>query len=161
MNTFQNRVALYSQDDLSTKPKYWFKYMDTCPDGKFITIIANYDGVSLTESNKKSLWPLQLAILELPYNVRFRYIMLASLWYCDLKPPITSLQSFVSELIMLSHDPIFIENIGNIPVFLSAISADAVARPILQGIQQFNGKYGCTWCIQEMRSIHYSHIYEH
>lgn len=38
---------------------------------------------------------------------------------------------------------------------------DAVARPILQVIQQFNGKFWCTWCIQQTSSINYCHVYEY
>jgi len=71
-----------------------------------ITIQWNADGVSIFQSSKISMCPIQVAINELPYRVRKENILLTGLW-CSAEKPIMNLylKPFVDELNELSeHD---------------------------------------------------------
>lgn len=114
--TFNQRVKNYAERNNQFSYPYWYKYMEYNPTGSFITLILNFDGVSLTESNTKSLWPTQLAIMEIPLLLRTRYIMLASLWYARIKPPITIFEPLVAEFINLNKNLIILEKLGKVHV---------------------------------------------
>ena len=56
-----------------------------------ISLICNTDGVSIFNSSNVSIWPIWLAINELPPILRFsrQNVLLAGLWYGEQKPPMS------------------------------------------------------------------------
>lgn len=52
-----------------------------------ITVTLNSDGSPVFESNKSSVWPIQLFINELPFNIRFRDVLVGALWFGKHHPP--------------------------------------------------------------------------
>lgn len=92
---------------------------------------------------------------ELPYNERRENIILVGLWFSHIKPDMnTFLMPFVQELCMLHDDVINIqlpnhEDLTNFKIHTIISSVDSVARPMVQRIKQFNGKFGCSYCLNE------------
>ncbi|XP_039308606.1 uncharacterized protein LOC105204984 isoform X2 [Solenopsis invicta] len=120
-----------------------------------ITLQWNTDGVQVFNSSKASFWPIQVSINELPYRLRRENIMLCGLWYGPDKPVMDIfLKPFVEELITLHNNGIECITPQNpegikIKVHTLIASVDSVARPLLQNIKQFNGEFGCSFCLKK------------
>ncbi|XP_029162383.1 uncharacterized protein LOC114933966 isoform X1 [Nylanderia fulva] len=124
-----------------------------------ITIQWNTDGVQLFNSSLSSLWPILVTINELPYRIRKQQILLTGLWFQSSKPPMNVfLQPFLEELIdlhfngfesttFIHQEPILIK------VHTLLAPVDSVARSAIQGIKQYNGKYGCPYCYHKRKQI--------
>ncbi|XP_069103063.1 uncharacterized protein [Argopecten irradians] len=124
-----------------------------------ITFTWNTDGVPLFKSSKTSMWPLYLAINELPYKMRRNpeNLLLVGLWIGPKKPEmLTFLQPFINDLEQLEKG-IEIETpsdqsdgVDNIIFrgFLISGTADLPAKCIVHNMVQFNGKYSCPCCLQ-------------
>lgn len=115
------------------------------------SLLWNTDGVQVFKSSTKSLWPVHCIIPELPPLVRKRFQILTLLWF-GVKPTInTFLKPFVLEVIELATNGLTWRHPETGKTIVSYITApissvDAVARPMLQAIRQFNGLYGCSFC---------------
>lgn len=123
-----------------------------------ITIQFNVDGVQLFNSSTTSMWPIQVAINELSYTDRRDNILLCGVWYGKSKPKMeTFLKFFVDELIDLHQVGITrIDPEGreiSIKVHAIVCSVDSVARPLLQNIHQYNGEFGCPFCLNKGENV--------
>lgn len=116
-----------------------------------LTCSINTDGISIFNASKKSLWPIFISVNELSYKMRRRHTMLAGLWFGHSKPSFDIfLKPFVSQCNDLGSQGIAWEFKGKqfvSKVYFPIVCADSVARCSLQGIKQFNGRYGCPWCL--------------
>lgn len=124
-----------------------------------ISIQWNTDGVELFNSSNYSMWPIQVCVNELPYRLRRANSLLCGLWYNKTKPPMDLfLRPFVDELIEL-HDIGFqcttfnSEEIITVRVHAFLSPVDSVARPLIVNMRQFNGKYGCTYCLHKGEEV--------
>lgn len=124
-------------------------------DSEALTFNFNTDGAQLFKSAKKSLWPLQLHLNELPPYMRFKHIILAGLVQTEKEPTAAFLNLFMSILVKECEDlsssglSIVDCDTGTIrkqKVFLLFACVDTVARPKIQNRIQFNGKFGGSWC---------------
>ncbi|XP_036147846.1 uncharacterized protein LOC118647308 [Monomorium pharaonis] len=118
-----------------------------------ITLQWNADGVQTFKSSKVSMCPLQVSINELNYRQRKENILLAGIW-ASVKKPVLDLflKPFIDELKDLHQNgfeclpPGFNEPI-TIKVHTILSSVDSVERCALQNIHQYNGTYGCSFCL--------------
>lgn len=115
------------------------------------SLFWNTDGVQGFKSAAKSLWPVHCITPELPPLVRNKFQILTLLWLAEKPTTNTFLKPFCLEVTELAkngltwwHPETGKTIVSHIPAPLS--SADAVARAMLQGIKQFNGLYGCSFC---------------
>jgi hypothetical protein len=122
-----------------------------------LTLLCNTDGVPVFNSSNTSLWPVYFMINELPVYLRRVHMLLAALWIGTSKPQIESLFAPVVESLQrLSTDGLSWLSEGkliNTRFFVSLISCDSVARPLLQNMKQFNGQYGCSYCLHEGKTV--------
>ncbi|CAB0038638.1 unnamed protein product [Trichogramma brassicae] len=65
-----------------------------------LTFNFNTDGAQLFESAKRSLWPLQLYINELPPEIRFKHLLIAALMETESEPTANRLNLFMETMIM-------------------------------------------------------------
>jgi Transposase family tnp2 len=169
-------VALLNDNSVYTKLRK-DRYNSDVPSGKIyrdyehqqkimrndITLQWNTDGASATKSTKCSIWPIQVAVNEIPYKERKQHLMLTSLWQGDKPCMDTFLRPFVDELIDLHVNGIQLANGTSVKVHCLVASVDSVARPLLQNIKQFNGDYGCSFCLKKgervTRGAGTSHVY--
>lgn len=92
---------------------------------------------------------------ELPYHEQRKNIILVGLRFSHIKPDMnTFLSPFVQELRKLHNEGIDIQLLGhnsptNFKIYTLISSVDSVARPMIQRIQKFNGKFGCSYCLNE------------
>lgn len=125
-----------------------------------ITVTLNTDGSPVFESNKASVWPVQMLINELPFNIRFQEVLVGALWFAKHHPP--------PHLFMKTFVEAF-NNIGTIQwthsgeKISSRVSAmcccvDSPARASLLNMKQFNGYFGCSWCLEEGTLLDGKHL---
>lgn len=129
-------------------------------DSRNISFIYNTDGVPIFKSSKFSLWPLFLAINELPYSHRFKRdnMLLAGVWFGPDKPfMLTYLKPFHSVFNQLETRGVNIVNPSGEEITVRAIllcgSCDLPARCLVCNSIQYNGYYGCLRCRQSGKSL--------
>lgn len=112
-----------------------------------ITLQWNTDGASSFKKSCASLWPIFLGINELAYMERKKNLILGGLWFGSKPNMTTFLKPFVNELIKLHDEGLTLKNGKNPRVHCLVAPVDSVARPMLQNIKQFNGLFGCSYCL--------------
>ncbi|KAL3987097.1 organic solute transporter subunit alpha [Sarotherodon galilaeus] len=131
-------------------------YQNLLREGKLaaddLTLTWNFDEVPIFSTTRYSIWPLQFVINELPYTQRQENMIVAGFWFGQGKPHMnTFLKPFVDECCDLAQNPFQWRDSRGTPhsskVFCLVCSSDAVARPLLRNCKQFNGEYGCDWCL--------------
>lgn len=132
------------------------EYQKLCDSGVIgeddLTLIWNCDGAPVFKSSKCSIWPIQCQIIELEPEVRKRHILMSAIWFGPAKPSMmTLLTPFVKEASILETEGIaWQDKRGHShvsKVFVLICSSDSVARPLLRNTKQFNGFYGCDFCL--------------
>lgn len=107
----------------------------------------------LFRNSTNSLWPIRLKINELPEKLSSRSIIVGAFWFGPVKPKMHSyLNPFITAVnsintaggIKWKHPMTQMEMQSK--AFLIYCCADSPARCMLQGMQQFNGEFGCSWC---------------
>jgi len=121
-------------------------------DGKFFTLTLNTDGVSVVKTSLFSIWPILCSINELPVIERLKNIILAGLWFGSAKPTFSTFFSpFTTETNKLRSSGFKLITYSGTPFKLYATvllcTCDSVARCMLQNVKQFNGNFGCDWCL--------------
>jgi len=118
---------------------------------ELITLTCNTDGVPVFSSSNASLWPVFFVINELPLTLRHANMMLCALWFGSGKPRLDVLFRPIVHSLQHLYDQGFSWVINGkqliTKVVLSVVSCDSVARPCLQNLKQFNGEYGCSFCL--------------
>lgn len=129
-----------------------------------LTLSANTDGAATFRcTTQKPLYPLFVTLNNLPPYLRFskHNLILGGLWLSNGEPNTNLLfKYFCIELQRLKHDGI---TIGSkvYTVALLQVNLDSVARCKVQNMKQFNGSYGCTYCLHpgEVKASNNSRCY--
>lgn len=122
------------------------------PGSTNVSALFNTDGICLFSSTRVELWPLLIAINELPPSMRFarENIIIAGIWQGKGKPPFASfLSAFASEMHELYHGGLKILIDGeHIQVKVAVVCAvmDLLAKCAALNMTQFNGLYACSTC---------------
>ncbi|KAL7296826.1 hypothetical protein TKK_0010223 [Trichogramma kaykai] len=119
------------------------------------------------ESSQYSIWPVYLQINEFP---RGRNMITFSMWFGLSKPPMVAYLEPITDYInnLSNGIPCIFKNEKvEIPLFVTSIVVDSVARAPMQGLKQFNGNFGCSWCLNPgerffncVRYLHQSEPFE-
>lgn len=116
---------------------------------KYITLSANEDSAAAIKcSNKKPIYPLFLTLNNLPPKLRFHKnnLILAALWFNPGKPNMALFhKNFVLQLQRLRNGMIVKSEVYKVVLLQSC--TDSVGRCELFCSKQFNGWYGCTFCL--------------
>ncbi|XP_022109468.1 uncharacterized protein LOC110989402 isoform X2 [Acanthaster planci] len=124
-----------------------------------ISMMWNTNGVPVFKSSKVSMWPIQCIINELPPTLRKENLLLCGLWFGEGKPdPTAFLKPFTDECNDLAENGFSWKDQESgaqktSKVFTLICTCDSVARCALQNLKQFNGKFGCSWCLQEGQRV--------
>ena len=140
-------------------------YQSLMAPGKFLSfiehigLILNTDGVAVYKSSKFSLWPIYLALANLPPHLRMRkdFILLAGWWYGPIKPNMDLILHPVLEEIhylqCTGFDLHVQGEVKRIRAMLLCGIFDLPAKALAVNMKQFNGQYGCLDCTHPGRSI--------
>lgn len=124
------------------------KYVEEKPINEHtITIQLNIDGAQKFKSSKYGFWPFMGIVNETSYKTRRSNVILLAIWFGNKKPPASVFLDPCVELL----DKIFSIGIDcNGEKYLIKpviVTVDSVARPVLRNTLQFNGKFGCDFCL--------------
>lgn len=120
-----------------------------------LTFNCNTDGAPVFKHTKKSFWPIQLYINELPSHLRFVNRILAAMFVTDSEPKPALMKLYLSTLCLqiqkLQKKGVQIQNhvsgeLMTLRFYLLACCVDSVARPVMQNRIQYSGYWGCSWC---------------
>ena len=95
-------------------------------------------------------------INEAKYKHQRAFIILLSLDYSHKKPPMNSFMDWImGEWAPLEHDGILFKNV-KYKVRVVIKETDKVARPLMRNTTQFNGEYGCDFCLHPGKTMNNS-----
>ncbi|KAL7290770.1 hypothetical protein TKK_0015517 [Trichogramma kaykai] len=152
MNDFEERNEFTDIND----GQMYLHFRNNIPEShknSYVSLTFNSDGSPVFKSSKFSVWPIHVVPNEVPANARNSKPIRHMLWFGHKKPDMSiMLQIFVDKINQLSNEDgglnMNINNeIKNIKVYAICCCVDSVARAPMQGIIQFNGYYGCNWCL--------------
>ena len=111
----------------------------------------SFDGSPVYKSSKFSIWPIQLHLNELPPKMRFQNVVLAGLWFGAHEPVMSIfLKPFVDQAKILACKGVSWRKDGtcvNSKIVGLCCCVDSKARPTMQNTKQFNGYFGCGFCL--------------
>lgn len=120
-----------------------------------LSLMINTDGISLKKSNKKSAWPVQIICNFLPPQLRYRKenIITVAFSYNDEKPDMIKLfEPFADEIENLeTHGFIFEHQIFRVAVTSALL--DLPAKAAFQQTMQYNGYFGCGFCLHKGENL--------
>lgn len=133
--------------DVCTGDRYQKYVDDGLIDECTITLQINTDGAQRFKSSKYSFWPFMGIINEASYKTRRSNIILMAIWYGNKKPPRNAfLDPCVAKLKNLCSTGV--ECDGKFyKVRPIIVTVDTIARPTIRNTIQFNGEYGCDFCL--------------
>ena len=117
-----------------------------------LTCVFNTDGINLYSSSRVELWPIFLAINELPPSLRFsrKNVILAGIWQGKGKPPFQAYMSAFSEMMNdLYHNGVQVSFGDTKAVAKLAVIGGTFGLPAKAGIlsmSYFNGAEACITC---------------
>jgi len=157
----KHRFESATNDDIISDIFDGSVYKSLMAEGGFLSDFRNIgisfdcDGAPVFKSVKNSLWPIQFFIQDLPIKERFNTwnYMVAGLWFGKEEPDMSIfLMPFILELQKLYYegftwtDPSSgISHVSKVMVLCCC--TDTMGKPRLQSLKQFNGFYGCPYCL--------------
>lgn len=126
----------------------------------FATMIFNTDGAAAFKSSTFSVWPILLVLNEIPIEDRQKNQIVYGLWFGKDKPNLKIfLKQFEDEMNELSAPGItcnILEQVKKVKLYVICACVDSIARAPMQCFHQFNGEYGCGWCLHPGISVQHS-----
>ena len=123
-------------------------------DENSLTLTFNTDGARIFQNSESSLWPVQAIVNELDPGIRFKRsnVLVCGLWFGKGSPNMTAfLKPFKEEMNLLGSSGVCRStsngDVVNCPVFALLCSADSIAIPKMVRRKQFNGRFGCGYCL--------------
>ncbi|XP_066915002.1 uncharacterized protein [Clytia hemisphaerica] len=117
-----------------------------------ISFLWNTDGVPVFKSVKSSLWPVLYTINELPFKDRRKKenILISGLWYGETHPNmLTFLPSQFETLNDIMVNGVKINESVTVRGMVLCGTFDMPAKASVLNFIQFNGRFGCSKCLQE------------
>ncbi len=108
------------------------------------------------------MWPVELCISSLPPHLRMDadYLLLGGIWLGPVKPDMkTILQPVISKIESLKVSLKTCQGEKQLRAKLLLSVFDLPARAAAVNIMQYNGRYGCLYCLDEGKHINHRRIY--
>lgn len=134
--------------------KKYRDFVDSLPKedkNRYVSMTFNTDKASPFKSAPSSVWPIYLMVNEIPPQDRLNSLIPCGLWFNRKKP---NMMIFLDPFVDMMNNKVSkgircsIKGEERIIKGYTLIGCvDTVARAPMQGIKQFNGKFGCNWCL--------------
>lgn len=119
----------------------------------YLNLIVYTDAIQLTKSNSKEFWPVLLSICELPQSLRdsIKNKLMFGVWLGKIKPTSNILfENLKSQLDKINENGINVRKGGDLINYkfgFYGFICDSPAKAIVMNMNQFNGYYGCPYCL--------------
>ena len=147
-------------------------FTDLMSPGNFLStpqstgLVLSTDGVPIFKSSKGSLWPVYLMLTSILPQLRtkIKNLIVASLWFGPTKPNMNCLlQPILQSISHLEKGIVVQETSSSQPITLRAKLVmgifDLPARAAATNMKQFNGEYGCFYCVDKGEMYNRARIY--
>lgn len=124
-----------------------------------LTLQGHTDGISVSKSSNASLWPLEYVIIELPPQLRFKFVLINGIWLDNCKPYLnTYFKPFMQEVRTINTEGIKwvhprTKEVKTTYITVPSFCADAPARAQIQNILSHGGRHCCNICEQKMKKL--------
>ncbi|XP_043472448.1 uncharacterized protein LOC122505079 [Leptopilina heterotoma] len=126
-----------------------------------ISYTLSTDGAPLFNMSKRSFWPLQIILNNLPPQLRFKYVLLVGVMIVKSEPKPELINLYVGQFwkeassLFYKGMEIKFKDAGDEILFFKFILvvADSSARPGLQIRIKYMGYFGCSYCYHEGKYI--------
>lgn len=111
-----------------------------------------------TSDTGQSIWPVLLSVVNLPPKILMNVdsLLLAGIWLGPVKPDMKLiLQPVIARIDSINTTIKTSDGLRNLKAKLLLAVFDLPAKAMALNTTQFNGKYGCAYCLDE--GIHVSH----
>ena len=125
-------------------------------------LMMNTDGVQPFKSSKHSMWPVYFSVRNLPPEIRFneKFQIIAGVWFGPKKPDMSLfLKPTIKKLNHIMYNGIEVDT----PIGIKQVKAivllgifDLPAKATVVNMKQFNGEYGCLYCVDSGEVLHRS-----
>ena len=126
------------------------------------SLVLSTDGVSIVNSSAQEIWPIWLAVCQLPPKLRMsqKNIVLAALHTGNGKPNWEKIVPHIeSELQSSIEIETYMGHSFDVSFKVVFIVADLIAKCHVLNMYQHNGYYGCNYCTAIGKTIGRSHCY--
>ena len=130
-------------------------------------LVLSTDGVPIFKSSKGSIWPVYLMLTSIPPHQRMRVdnLVVASLWFgptkpdmtCMLQPILENVSSLEREGVTLQVDASHSEVVIRAKLVMAIF--DLPAKAAATNTKQFNGEFGCFYCLNKGKVYNRARIY--
>ena len=146
-------------------------YQKLSKPGGFLTVpehtglVLCADGVQLFKSSKQTVWPILLAVTNLPPGIRMNAenLILAGIWQGPIKPPMSLVLPPVLEKINhLKANGIVVQTPSGLRTVKASLLIgvfDLPARAMATNMTQYNGRYSCTYCLDKGEHVSGRHLF--
>lgn len=142
-------------------------YRTLCQPGQFlndsnnISAVFNTDGIPLYTSSNVKLWPVFLAINELPPSSRFarENMIIAAIWQGKDRPPFSQyMNAFGEQMCKLYEEGVKIMPCGSLETLYVRLGVfvgtmDLQAKAYVLNMTMHNGEFGCSTCEESGQSV--------
>ncbi|XP_044598389.1 uncharacterized protein LOC123274718 [Cotesia glomerata] len=152
--SFNNKYGDNSQITDITDSELFVKFANN--NEKIIYLNVSTDGAPIFRKSKRSMWPLQILVNNLPPRLRFSNVIIAGFMIVkhEPTPELMNLymESFIKQIENLNIkgfnvvDNNIERNQAKIKVAVSNFSADSVARALCQNRVKHSGYFACSYC---------------
>ena len=125
-------------------------------------LVLSTDGVPIFKSSKGSLWPVYLMVTSIPPHLRTKVenLIIASLWFGPTKPDMNCmLHPIMESLSHLNRNGVAVNEKVTIRCKLLIGVFDLPAKAAATNTKQFNGEYGCFYCLDKGHLYNRARIY--
>lgn len=121
--------------------------LDNTDQNNSATLTLNSNGSPVFENSNYAVWPAQVIVNELPFDVRNSNQLVDALWFSKSKPDMNIFLSPFVDSVHKMADTDFLNLLNEervIKIFTVCCCVDSGARLAMQGFTQYNGYSGCT-----------------
>ena len=127
-----------------------------------LNLVLSVDGIPVEKSGNKSYWPVWASICELPINLRssFCNMILCGVWFGKGKPCWeTFFPKIKEQFCNLKSKFTLSDAFDQMTVNVIGLVCDLPAKASILNMIQFNGYYGCTYCLSPGLHMDKKHVY--
>ena len=127
-----------------------------------VGLILSSDGVPVFKSSKGSLWPVYFMITNIPPHQRTRMdnLIVAGLWFGPTKPNMDILlQPILKNVSSVNQKSAGIQTAVCLQPFILLGVFDLPAKASATNTKQYNGEYGCFYCLDKGHVHNRARIY--
>ena len=145
-------------EDINLKPCFDFETKTLK-----LSLIMNSDGVRFVKSTPKQLWPVWIALANLPPVLRcsFCNIVLASLWYGHGKPNWDQIFGDLSSELSEGFSINYKNSCFKVRAEVILLVSDLPATASMLNMHHHLATYGCTLCLVKTETVDRTRYYPH